>query len=1147
MNEYAVKFNAVEAPLSGINLVEAAAGTGKTYCIQILAARLILEGALKINEIVVLSFTVDAAAELARRIRTVLENIVLILEQRIDICDAQAMAIIEHDRQVRPEVTDTERLKTVKTALRDFDLANISTINGFCHKLLSQYAFESRLSFSTELEGAAGNRLRDIMDDWLRQKFYDSRDGEIFSALIKPDKVYALQPYVLDFNVEIPEYPHYDIAALLSALYDCGDAEDILSALSPEYFRRTAKIISCKDTFIQALCRHDHRKIFELCPLYTAENLVSGALNAAKGAVQELVLKEEFFARCSGIAAALEVAEAALYAEALHYGRKRFPIVEREQNFITFADQIHLVDEALQSSPELRTLLREKFKAGIIDEFQDTDAAQYRIFKTLFDGSDNCVFMVGDPRQAIYRFRGGDIHTYLKAKQEALQCGRVYRLGVNYRSSVNMVGMVNTIFGRHENPFHTENIDFPELESRAAEEAPELLEHGVPSASAMHYFLVSENSTVFQQCGLRIRELLSPQCACALPDGTPLKPEHIAVLVRTHNEAALMQQALDDLAIPAVCLKSGNVYASREALELFQVLAAAAAPGNKVKLHTALGGRLCGIPLAALNSAGSDGASASSVRGVEIFCRMGEEWRSRGFTVMFETFLREFKVRENLAQLSGGERMLTNLSQLEELLQKLCSRSRLTPEALIEEFSGLICQSSERGAADEEHEELMASGGSAVKILTIHASKGLQYPVVMLPQLDQLSVPVRLTSELLYYDGECRKLDLLRAPECRNLIKDEIFDELLRLIYVAITRAEYRCEIFGGTPAEGTPLEWLLKSREDGGAVLPFLAPEFAAVEYTPPTPEGLVEQPADIPDFSVNWQVVSYTFLTRGVSARGSDLPADHDENLPPYSSGEGERAAGFSPYTCSGGAGFGTALHEILEKLDFSAGTKECEAAAAQLFSRTGIAADAADIVSGGRWIHGILNSPLKDHDGTEFLLSSLRECDRVCEMEFCCGLKAFDLEAVRRVLDEYVRSAELELQEWPEEWSASLSGGILNGFIDLVFRREGKYYIVDWKSNKLGDNGSGFSPDSLKQAMVHSMYFLQYLLYMAALVRHLRRCRGGVFGEAEYEAQIGGVYYLFVRGMSPDAPDRGVFYARPPWKTVHALEELICSSDQ
>ena len=264
---------------------------------------------------------------------------------------------------------------------------------------------------------------------------------------------------------------------------------------------------------------------------------------------------------------------------------------------------------------------------------------------------------------------------------------------------------------------------------------------------------------------------------------------------------------------------------------------------------------------------------------------------------MFETFLREFKVRENLAQLSGGERMLTNLSQLEELLQTLCSRSRLTPEALIEEFSGLICQSRERSGSDEEHEELMASGGSSVKILTVHASKGLQYPVVMLPQLDKLAVPKILTSELLYYDGECRKLDLLRKPECQRVIKDEIFDELLRLIYVAITRAEYRCEIFGGEPEDGTPLAWLLKCRKDSNEVLPILPREFSTEEYVLPSPDEFVGEVAFIPDFSVNWQVVSYTFLTRGVSARGNDLPADHDENLPALQAGENERVSGFSP----------------------------------------------------------------------------------------------------------------------------------------------------------------------------------------------------------------------------------------------------------
>ncbi|MBQ9088774.1 MAG: UvrD-helicase domain-containing protein [Lentisphaeria bacterium] len=1151
MNKCAEQFNPVETPLSGINLVEAAAGTGKTYCIQILAARLILEGMLKIEEIVILSFTVDAAAELAKRIRSILEKIVLILEDRIDIADGQALAVLEHDRQVRPDVDDESRLKAVKTALRDFDLANISTINGFCHKLISQYAFESRLSFSTELEGAAGERLRDIMDDWLRQKLYDDKHGTVFNALITPANIYALQPYVLDFNVDIPEYPECDMGALVRKLYECGDVEDILNMLSPDHFRSAAKIISRKKEFIAAYRRRNFRKVFELCPLYTSENLNSSALKAAKGVVYEIVEGEPFFAVCSEITSALQTAEPALAAEALRYARKRFPEVEKEQNFITFADQIRLVDEALQSSLELKVLLQRKFKAGIIDEFQDTDAMQYRIFSTLFEGSNSCMFMVGDPRQAIYRFRGGDIYTYLKAKKTAQQQGRVYRLGVNYRSSVNMVQMVNHLFAGHEDPFNTEDIDFPPLESRPPEDAPELLEHGKPASGAMRFYMLDGAAdAVFKACASRILELLSTQSGCTKPDGSALKPDDIAVLVRTHREAALIRHALDILHIPAVCLKSGNVYASFEALELFQVLSAAASPYDRMKVHTALGGRLCGISLAELRAAGEDESSTVLEHGIEVIFRMGDLWRERGFAVMFETFLKEFDVRSKLARLSGGERMLTNLSQLEELLQAMSSRSRLTPEKLLEQFAELICQSAERSASAEEYEELMSNGGSSVKILTIHASKGLQYPVVMLPGLDQLKVPVRLNSDMLYHDGERRMLDLQQSPACRELIKDEIFNELLRLIYVAVTRAEYRCEIFCNPVAAGTPLEWLLSGMKDPEAI-PFLPPDFAPGRYEKEKAKSFIDQVVSIPDFTATWQVVSYTFLTRGVNARGSDIPVDHDENLPDHvSAGEKNgtisgRTEQFSPYTCAGGAGFGTALHEILEKLDFASGKAECETAAVQLFSRSGINGSDVDAASGAKWIHGILNSPLKDVNGREFLLSELDEADRVCEMEFCCGLKSFDLDTVRSVLDEYVRGEELALAEWPELWHASLSGGILNGFIDLVFRRDGKYYIVDWKTNKLGDTPAGFAQESLKNAMVHSMYFLQYLLYLVALVRHLRCCQGGVFGEAEYNEFIGGVYYLFVRGMSPDAPGQGVFFARPPWKTVHALEELICSS--
>ena len=193
-------------------------------------------------------------------------------------------------------------------------------------------------------------------------------------------------------------------------------------------------------------------------------------------------------------------------------------------------------------------------------------------------------------------------------------------------------------------------------------------------------------------------------------------------------------------------------------------------------------------------------------------------------------------------------------------------------------------------------------------------------------------------------------------------------------------------------------------------------------------------------------------------------------------------------------------------------------------------------------GEWLYGIFHTPLEDWQGGSFTLSGIASADKLMEMEFCCSLNKFSTADISSVLDEYI-TAEFGRVNYPEDWEKLFPGGILNGFIDMVFRRDGRYYIVDWKTNSLDNKAGNFKPEKLSLAMVHSIYFLQYLLYLVALVRHLRRFNHGVFGDAEYENMIGGVYYLFVRGMSPEVPGRGIFRSRPPWKTIRDLEELLC----
>ena len=1144
--------DSVTVPLSGINLVEAAAGTGKTYNIQNLVARLILERQLKIDEIVILSFTNEAAAELSRRCRQILDDILSLLEDVPVAKPEQALAVIEHDRQIAPERDDRERCCLVRNALRDFDLSNISTINGFCQKLLSNYAFESNQTFNARLETDYSRLLMEILEDWMRNKLYaGGDDNKLVSALVSSYDIKKLESHILDFNLTIPECQPDLFVDELEKLIRMHEEFNEFESFRDEVFRKNSAVVTHRKRFAEALEKKDYETILELVSVFTPEKLEKSIPKTHQGTVGSSFQESEFFVQCRKIDGLRDTAVGALKCEAIRFARERFAELQRKGNFMTFADQIRLVDEALQKSSGLKAVLQKKFKAGIIDEFQDTDVMQYRIFSNLFCDPDSCVFLVGDPRQAIYSFRGGDINAYLLAKQEISETGKIYHLSVNYRSSVNMVAAVNAIFANRDKPFGNIDIDFPELEARSPEKAPELLENG---HSAPHAFirniLSSGNAThLLFGCAKRIFDLISPESTETMPDGRPIVPGDIAVLLRSNAECVQMQNILEMYNIPAVCLKCGNVYGDIEAYSLYQVLRGVLEPSNHKKVSAALATFLCNVPLAELDM--SVAKNAVKISGyMEHFRKMSSLWYQQGFPAMFEYFLKAFNVRENLASRSDGERRLTNLYQLSELLHAKAASSQMPPMVLTDNFGDLIARSDDPLYKNDEHEELMSSGDSSVRIMTIHAAKGLQFPVVLLPGVQKLTRPQGWEFKDVFFNGSSRELNIFKNPVYKERESKDICEEKIRLIYVALTRAEYRCETFESmTMAESVWSDLLapvLENLHSKTLELPQSGTRRTGMAW------DLVPDVPEIPDVSLQWQLTSYSALTRNIAYSGNsgsgNSPVDHDENG--ESSGKSKKSDGdnkndFSPFALSGGAGFGTTLHEIFERIDFAGEKALFENAAVTLLRRSGnqeLCRQQKYPAAVANWLYGIFHTALPDGYGNTFTLSEIPEKDRLVELEFYCNMTGFDLNDLRSAVDGYM-TAEFGPVDWRSGWERVFPGGIFNGFIDLVFRRGGKYYIVDWKSNSLSGDPKNFQPGNLPEAMKHSFYFLQYLFYLVALVRHLRHFNNGVFGEFEYENMIGGVYYLFVRGISPQHPGRGVFQTRPSWQVIQKLEELTC----
>ncbi len=1154
MSEYIKEFESIKVPLTGMNLVEAAAGTGKTYNIQNLIVRLLWEQSLDISQIAVLSYTNEAASELSERIRRVFDRVLAVMEGRsIAKKDEarQAEDLVRHDRVLRPGIEDKERIEAIKRALRDFDSANISTINGFCQRLLQRFAFESGTTFSARLETAPAPLIRAIFDDWMRSKLYRGENGLLYKGLINPAEIYRLGAFVQDFNLKNPEYDSSEFFSAAAVLRSMFPPTESLSLCSTEYFKKSSKVVDRKEQFLRAIEADDFGTIFKLIEeVYNPEFIKYSAKDDAKTVVTVRVDIDPFFQICGKIAENMKAAAAALKREALAYASAKFAELAERGNFMTYADQIHIVDKALQSSESFKMSLRKKLKAGIIDEFQDTDPAQYRIFKALFDVEGSCAFMVGDPRQAIYRFRGGDINAYLAVKDELRKRGNIYRLGVNYRSSVKMVEAVNRIFAVHPDPFCHPDITFPNLASRPAAKAPELLENGKPAEEAMlRYKILREFDSWADVCARRIAFILSDKSNLAKPpkkedeEPSPIVPGDIIVLLSKNSKCMELRRELEEYNIPAVCLKSGNVYAGIEAAELYAVLDAVVDSGDRRKFHTALASGLCNVPLSMLECDSESYDGLDHYR--KIFFELFSLWQKKGFAAMFETLLKKFKIRENLAVQAEAERRLTNLSQLGELLLQLSVSENLSPERLISQFGSLIAASSD--SKEEEHEELMSADGSCVRIMTIHTSKGLQAPIVIIPEVQQFDMSKKKLNGFCSENGG-RVLNLSGDALKNQTEKDELEAEMRRLIYVAVTRAEYRCEIF----EEQLPsiIEKKPRPKTVWHDLLSFSSLPFRescdglSEDYYIRPPLDLKDSVPYVEKIDPSWQVISYSALTSNVNSDLEQTVQDHDEDSFDDLKDKINLKV-FSPYTISGGTGFGNIMHSYLETADFTSRLDDCRKAAAQLVEQIKIP-DIENIddftTAYGKWIHGIFNAPIADCQGGTFRLADIPECDRLMELEFCCSMDEFSTGRISEVIEEYTR-AEFGQIKYPDNWAKSIPGGILNGFIDMVFRRNGKYYIVDWKTNRLGYRPEDYAPEKLGAAMVHSMYFVQYLLYIVALVRHLRRYCGGVFGEAEYEKMIGGVYYFFIRGMAQSAPGRGVFRSRPSWKTVCELEEMLC----
>ncbi|MCX5909495.1 MAG: UvrD-helicase domain-containing protein, partial [Deltaproteobacteria bacterium] len=839
----AKNFNLLESPIEGTNLIEASAGTGKTFTIAALFLRLLLEKRCLVEEILVVTYTVAATEELRDRIRRKIRG-------AIDALSTGKIADDPFLAQWVPGIPHPEEAKQrLQDALHDFDRASIFTIHGFCQRLLYEKAFETGSLFDLELLPEEENNLREeVVCDFWRRHFYQApleMVGYARSLKFSPDfflKVASQTRGHLDFeivpslkSVPLSSLPGFqkvleDLAGAWPKARDEVSAQLRMGSLNLRQYGDPEKLLLAMDAFLSAPGPKfpPFKDFFK----FTASKIKeSTKKNQPPPRHPFFDLAEEGWKKSEDLKRDLDQHLLFLKGELFRYLSSELPRRKQRRNVQSFDDLLIRVRRSLEKEggEDLSRSVRTRFRAALVDEFQDTDPTQYAIFQKIFGAAGSLLFLIGDPKQAIYSFRGADLFAYLQA---ARRVGHRYTLTKNWRSGPDLVKAVNTVFSRVEAPFLYGEIGFAPAESGKRPGAEELAVEGENEPS-FHLWWVDKGRTgeegksiskgkaqkIIQQ-GIaaevaRLVDLGRKGRACIGP--RPLQEEDIAILVRTNRQARIIQEALLSLRIPCVLHSTGYLFDTPESLEMKRVLAGIAEPHNERLVRAALTTDLLGVTGEEMDRLLTDESQWEDW--LFRFREYYEVWEKKGFIRMFQRFLRDEKVRSRLLALPDGERRLTNVLHLGEVLNREAINQKLGVSRLWQWLAHQIDPSTPRL---EEHLLRLESDARAIKIVTIHKSKGLEYPIVFCP-FNWEGSEIEEGKEYLFHDpGDQGKLKLVLdsgGNGNRTLAQKELLAENLRLLYVALTRAKNRCYLLWGRfkDAETSALAYLLHPAQAPG------------------------------------------------------------------------------------------------------------------------------------------------------------------------------------------------------------------------------------------------------------------------------------------------------------------------------------------
>ncbi|MCC5045525.1 exodeoxyribonuclease V subunit beta [Xanthomonas campestris] len=1249
-------------PLHGVRLIEASAGTGKTFTLATLFTRLVVERQLRIGQILAVTFTEAATQELRRRIRERLAlAATLVPDARAGAAATEAQTTLLPDassagvgaalaateptqtqasdapssaiNMVLPATAPSDHLshppaqtppqphapaapdavltrailtahlatgtetpsalrRRLQQAVEEIDLAAIFTIHGFCARVLREHALESGQAFAApQLLANDRELLGEVAADLWRQRAADAAMADDLvalwpagpTALASDLRALVQQPELLPaVAAPTPDpQPARQAAAqaVVAALRAHGDTayDAVAAAFEHKIFDgRRARRPSFDKAFEQLWqgsaeahwVLDDGGHLDKLLPQRLREFCKDGAHDRVP---------------CSPLFDALAVWQQADAVVRQWEGQRRIRLLhalrddavlqlaqrKRQRRVQTYDDLVDGVARALQG-PQAEALvqrLRAQYAIALVDEFQDTDDRQWQIFSRVFgpeqaaageafapdDDADfdnaagvpppRLLALIGDPKQAIYGFRGGDVQTYLAA---ATTAQRAPPLEHNFRSRPGVLAAIDALYAQagYAEAFLTEGIAFHPVQPGTKRSDADLLRDGA-AAPALTLWRApappppAKGKPKPWSAG-RARELCTAACVAAIRgwlaggrdgsasiNGRPVQAGDIAVLVRSHGEATRIQQALGAVGIPAVAAGKQSLFATDEALELLALLQALLDPGDDSRLRAALATVLIGEDAAAIAALEHDGERHR--RWQQQALDWHERWQRGGPLALVGDLGATHGQR--LLALVDGERRLTNYLQLAELLQEADTRA-LGPHGLVDWLARRIANADDN---DETQQLRLESDARRVQIVTLHKSKGLEYPLVFLPYIGigradkspgrhcVVHAPPH-GRQLHWNTSKWSTDDTASWSTAETAWKQEQRAEDARLLYVGLTRAEHALWIATGAfhQHERTALAPMLR---DPAALQASAGAGVIALDDTAP-PATLPRLPADdavqvpaarlaqrhvVPD----WWVYSFTQLANAdagsdpmasatlASSGGSDEPPASEPVSAPA------EAEAFDPRFA--GNRFGVAMHDVFERCDFAAWRNWCPgqpapegqaAAILEALQRGGYAQDELDdgLAMLTRLVGHTLTVTLPE--GT--CLAAVPEPQRRNEMEFHFAMRPTRVDALLALLHRF--GVVTERQAFGARQRLE---GLMTGLIDLTYCADGRWYVLDYKSNRL----PAYDPDALARAMAHSEYELQALIYTIALHRWLRFRLGASY---DYARDFGGVRYLFCRGL-------------------------------